>query len=273
MFSTFNYRPNNPFYTHKGQVIRRTATAVHNAVTYNSYDLPNLQKWLEMNNISINPNPGDAGLIDINIKRFTNNTINLTMSSEVDATIRNPLYQNNFNSSLPYLYSISPTGDPATQNYNFLTAVVITLVQRPDNIILIGSELLSIVYSQKSVPTPSQPSTSTVTYIDKLNFTNVATTDKYLAMLFNITTNSTLSNMQINSSADYIKTLKSLQFTFEDQTYEIPINVSVNQSYLTTAANGNGIYTNTIRGSHANILWNGDYIFSNLQPAEINILE
>lgn len=135
MFSTYNYRPNNLYYTHKGQILKRTARASPNPVKYSMSDIIGLNRWISLNNYNNEnypPNPGDNEITDIDISQITNVKLETTNSDNQNYNVSPSQQRDNFISNTMDFYTIR-SSTTTTSSSNIFTAASITLVQKLDN--------------------------------------------------------------------------------------------------------------------------------------------
>lgn len=271
MFSTYNYRPNNRYYTHKGQIIKRTARATPNPVKFSVQDIAGLNHWIYLNNYNNTDypsNPGDGDLTDININQITGVQLNTTNSDNQTYTVSPSANIDNFLSNSMFFSTVKGYAPTQSGNY-YYTAAVITLVQKEDNSIYIGCELLSVQYGEHSTVSSGSILPSNDYNGQLLNYTTTTTNDKYLRYYFNMAFSSATS-YKISPTNFYIKEVNGLTFNFGSQQLYIPLNLSVNESLITAAYSGGNALYYTVRAFSERVFLNGDLVFQDFTLATIN---
>lgn len=268
MFSTYNYRPNNRYYTHKGQILKRTARATSNPVKYSMSDIIGLNHWINLNNYNNDnypPNPGDNDLININITKLTNIKLLTTNSDNQSYNVSPSQTDNFYQSNSIDFYAITPTGTNSS-TYKYLTAASVTLVQKPDNKIYIGYELLSVVLNSSDYGGYSN-------YIGtQYSYSSPTIMDIYQKYLFNVSTINTGPNIPISDF--YIKEINGVTFDYNDQTYIIPLNASINEDIISDSPQYTNLYYRRYIGRQVYIYsWKGDLVFQDFTLATINLNE
>lgn len=275
MFSTRNYRPNNVYYTHKGQILKRTARGYPLPYKYSMSDIAGLNQWISMNNYNNDnypPNPGDNEITDIDLSQITNIKLNTINNDDQSYTVTPSQQSNNFVTNSMDFYNISSSSATTLNTLDKFTAASITLVQKPDNKVYIGYELLSLQYQDSS---PSTASIHSVQYqLPQLTYTTSTVSDIYYKFYFNVQSYSN-GYASLSPNNFYIKAVTGLSFDYNDQSLIIPINATVNEDLITSSSSGNQLYYFRKVGTTTLTMlkYNGDLVFSDLSLATINLNE
>lgn len=264
MFSTYNYRPNNSYYTHKGQVIKRTARASPIPYKYSKDDILSLSQWLQMNDNSLflaEPNPGNSEISFPNLfNNWTNVKLETTNSDNQNYNVSSSeVYHDYINNSIK-LFQIKSNSLTTVEN-NIFTAAAVTVVQKPNNQIFIGCEFFSANYSNSNPATQSPARYSG----DPYTYSSIGYNDKVQVFYFNTiyVTDMIYNYVTVQPNNFYIKTVNALTFDYNDQNYTIPINLSIPDEQL-------GVYNYIYLGVGFSSAYSGFYAFQDLTLATIN---